>query len=83
MTTKMQKTILDIANYAKVNNIDPISALQEYFEEKDSRLTRARVAVILADAIEAEQLAIGFYYAGTLQEDGMVVFSRTPTGQWR
>jgi len=53
--TKTQKTIIAIADDAKKNGQDPIEAVQDYFEEKDSRFPRARVAAILAIAREAER----------------------------
>lgn len=53
--TNMQKTIIAIADDAKANNQDPITAVQEYFEEKDSRFPRARVAAILQIAREAKR----------------------------
>ena len=53
--TSTQKTIIAIADDAKANGQDPITAVQEYFEEKDSRFPRARVAAILAIAREAQR----------------------------
>lgn len=53
--TDLQKTIIAIADNAKKNNLDPISAVQEYFEEKDSRLPRAKVVAILAIAREQQR----------------------------
>ena len=53
--TKTQKTIIAIADDAKKNGQDPIEAVQDYFEEKDSRFPRERVAAILAIAREAKR----------------------------
>ncbi|MBI5954399.1 MAG: hypothetical protein HY865_22305 [Chloroflexi bacterium] len=52
--TDLQKTVLEVANYAKKNNLDPIGLLQEYFDEKDSHFPRARIEVILKNARQAQ-----------------------------
>lgn len=54
--TNMQKTIIAIADDARKNNQDPITAVQEYFEEKDSRFPRERVSAILKIAREAKRM---------------------------
>ena len=46
----MQETILAIANDAVANGEDPLTAVQEYFEEKDSRFSKAEVRRILETA---------------------------------
>ncbi len=51
--TKTQERIIAIADEAKANGQDPIEAVQEYFDEKDSHFPRFRVAIILAAAREA------------------------------
>ena len=58
MLTSTQKTILSIADDAKKNNLDPIEAVREYFEEKDSHFPRARVVDILAIAREEQRKGI-------------------------
>ena len=55
MITRMQQTILEIADDAKKNGINPIEAVKEYFDEKDSHFSRTRIVVILAAAREAER----------------------------
>jgi len=53
--TTMQKTIIEIADWAKSENRDPVDAVQEYFDEKGSHFSRAKVASILGIAREAER----------------------------
>jgi hypothetical protein len=55
--TETQKRIIKIADSAKASGQDPIEAVQEYFEEKDSRFPRSRVVIILAAAREAAKAA--------------------------
>lgn len=55
MITKTQNIILAIADDAKKNKLDPIEAVREYFDEKDSHFPRARIVIILAAAREAER----------------------------
>jgi len=51
--TKLQKTVLEIADYAQKNDIDPIGILQEYFDEKDSHFQRSKIEEILRIARQA------------------------------
>lgn len=53
--TELQKTILSIAEDAKKNGLDPVEAVQEYFDEKDSHFSRAKVAYVLGIAREASR----------------------------
>ena len=52
--TDRQKTICMIADNAKKNNLDPIEAVQDYFDEKDSHFRREEIVYILALARKAE-----------------------------
>ena len=53
--TKTQKLICEIVDEAKARNEDPIAAVQEYFDEKDSRLPRKRIVIILAAARDEQR----------------------------
>jgi len=53
--TKTQKLICEIADEAKARNENPITAVQEYFYEKDSYFPRKRVAIILAAARDEQR----------------------------
>ena len=49
------RTILTIADDAKVNGNDPIEAVREYFAEKGDHVTRLRVESILAIARDEQR----------------------------
>jgi len=53
--TTMQKTIIEIADFAKAENKSPVDAVQEYFDEKGSHFSRVKVAAILATAREVQR----------------------------
>mgnify|MGYP001356899847 CR=1 FL=1 len=53
--TNGQRTILTIADEAKVNGNDPIEAVREYFAEKDDFISRSRVISILAIARDEQR----------------------------
>ena len=44
----MTATLLQIARWAAAENLDPIEAVQDYFAEKDSRITRTEATRLLA-----------------------------------
>ena len=56
--TELQKTILKIAEDAKTNGQDPVEAVQQYFDEKDSHFTRVKVAYILGLARDAARKGV-------------------------
>jgi len=44
----MTATLLQITRWAAAENLDPVEAVQDYFAEKDSRITRAEATRLIA-----------------------------------
>ena len=46
----MLATILELIRRAEAEKLDPVQVVQDYFLEKDSRITRSQVATLIERA---------------------------------